>query len=440
MRCCLAAALVGIAATAATFYPGTMPEDAIIQLTEARTGVFYDWHPPLMSWVWSLLDQVVPGPFGMLLLHNLLFWLGLVRLVYLCRLPGLPSAALILAIGWFPPIFTGLGTIWKDVGMASALLLAFALLLGTRQRASRTAFALSLACLLYALSVRHNAALAVYPLALWAGVIVNQRRQKDRTRRWIASLLFGHAIFVALGLMALTAAWILVDGRRLFPSQQILIHDLAAVSLDSRTIDVPEFLVDRDPPMTLDKLACVYNVRSAVAVFNGRYDQCAFRLRKITRPRQMVELVRVWLNVIPRHLRAYLHHRVSVFREMVAFGTPRVCYPLQVGIVPNSLGIEFHGSAVYEFVRNAATRLADTTPLFRAWIYLAATLALLFLAVWLRPSQTGPAIALGASGVVYTAGFLPAATTCDFRMSWWVVVATVLLPLLIWRRGAVSGR
>jgi hypothetical protein len=39
-----------------------------------------------MSLLWGLLDRIVPGPFGMLLFHNLLFWAGLGILAQ----PGLP--------------------------------------------------------------------------------------------------------------------------------------------------------------------------------------------------------------------------------------------------------------------------------------------------------------------------------------------------------------
>ena len=119
--CCFAAA-IGLSLTILTFFPGHMNRDALLQLSEARAMVFYDWHPPLMSWIWSGLDRVMPGPLGMFVFHNTLFWAGLGLVIYLLRLAPAPSAILILAIGLFPPIFSALGTVWKDVGMASSFL------------------------------------------------------------------------------------------------------------------------------------------------------------------------------------------------------------------------------------------------------------------------------------------------------------------------------
>jgi hypothetical protein len=148
----------------------------------------------------------------------------------------------------------------------------------------------------------------------------------------------------------------------------------------------------------------------------------------------MVELARAWLYAIPVHPGAYLRHRLVVFREMAALGTPRVCRPIQDGIVANTIGLEFRGSSAYTFARDTAVQMANATPMFRAWVYMAGTLAFLVFAVGFRSGLSDPAVVLGTSALLYAAAFLPAATTCDFRMSWWVVVATILLPLSVSRR------
>src|SRR5262245_53393395 len=44
---CTLSALVGGALVIVTFYPGLMNVDACIQLGEARSQVYSDWHPPL---------------------------------------------------------------------------------------------------------------------------------------------------------------------------------------------------------------------------------------------------------------------------------------------------------------------------------------------------------------------------------------------------------
>ena len=57
-------------------FPGVMTWDSFGQLGEARSGVYSDGHPPVMALVWSVLDRIVPGPFGMLVLQSWSFLLG----------------------------------------------------------------------------------------------------------------------------------------------------------------------------------------------------------------------------------------------------------------------------------------------------------------------------------------------------------------------------
>src|SRR5262249_28739458 len=153
---CLLAALAGIALTLVCFYPGYMSNDSVMQLMEARSGEFTDAHPPIMAALWRILDRVLPGPQGMLVFHSAMLWTGA---ALLCRLvirgPYL-AAVTVLLIGLFPPVFAQISTIWKDVGLATALLLAFSLMLHAYSTGSKRSLLGSGIPMLYALAVRHN--------------------------------------------------------------------------------------------------------------------------------------------------------------------------------------------------------------------------------------------------------------------------------------------
>jgi len=99
-----------------------MDADAVAQLSEARAHILPDWYPPLMSALWGVFDRVIPGPFSMLLLQNLMFWAGLAIIFSLSGRPATVTAAAVLLIGLFPPVFSALGTIWKDVAMGATVL------------------------------------------------------------------------------------------------------------------------------------------------------------------------------------------------------------------------------------------------------------------------------------------------------------------------------
>src|SRR3977135_1262220 len=74
---CSLAGVVGFLFTVACFFPGYLSPDSMSQLLQGRAMRFNSWHPPVMSLIWGLFDRVAPGPAGMLVLHNLMFWGGL---------------------------------------------------------------------------------------------------------------------------------------------------------------------------------------------------------------------------------------------------------------------------------------------------------------------------------------------------------------------------
>src|SRR5262249_46633878 len=139
------------------------------QLLQARHHWYTDWHPPLMSLVWTFVDLFIAGPAGMLVFHNLMFWIALGLLLSLVDCPLSLTAPLGLLVGLFPPIFIALGVILKDAGMMAALFWAFAWLLYARRKRSRLGLVLALGGLFYGTAIRYNALAAALPLSILAG-------------------------------------------------------------------------------------------------------------------------------------------------------------------------------------------------------------------------------------------------------------------------------
>ena len=430
------AALAGIGLVCLVFAPGQMSADAILQLKQARAGEYNDWHPAVMSWVWSGLDRLLPGPLGMLLLHNLLFWGGLAAFVAAGSWRPGAAALAILAVGLFPPIFTALGTLWKDVGMGAALLLAFALLrLSSRRAALRERPVLALAAIVplgYALAVRHNALPAILPPALWAGALAWRRVSPARfleSRRRVAAGLVGLAILGSLwSVVRLADRWLEVE--RLYIGQSILLHDVAGISLATGTQLIPATRV-AEGELTLPNLACVYDPGAVTTFFNARLGACPLRLHKITREEDFAALFEIWRGAVAAHPAAYLAHRWRVFSATLGIDGRRTCYPLAVGHDPNDLDLTFRRTAVYDLVLKGSAVLAYGTPLFRGWIYYLAIVALLLLARRVSGADRAAFYALGASGLAYGLSYLVVGLDCAFRLNWWPIVAVAAMALLL---------
>ncbi len=450
--------LVGVSITVYCYYPGFMSPDSFVQLKQARAGLYHDWHPPIMSYVWGILDRIIPGPAGMLILHNLLFWFGIG--IFVSGLLGhrLLSWLLILMIGFLPPIFALLGTIWKEVGFGSALLFAVAMYLKAQRAAQIDQAKANLTCTLailatfYGLAVRYNASPAVIPLLVWSGWILTAANLQKfpTTVKEIAPLIIGALLVLLLMISTIKINNRLINGRQRFPSQQIFVHDLVAISLENNRVLLPDYLEKLNPPITLSDLRRIYSPESIGYMFFG--DPATTRVVPlIAEKAKFNELLRCWLEVIRKHPRSYLIHRWRVFKSLIAIGRTYVGYPFHWGIQsnkvelswvknlkfidefyevqPEELGLSFHQRWLNDWVFRGLYRVKDTI-FFRAWFFLGIILFTLVGLLLTKRRKFISVHAVGLSGLCYELAYFFVGTASDFRMSWWTVCAAVLVVLL----------
>jgi len=425
LACSLAGA-IGFVLTIACFFPGYMSPDSVEQLRQGRALSFGAWHPPVMSLLWGLLDRIVPGPAGMLVLHNIIFWIGLSLFVYHLALKPFWAAAAILLIGLSPPVFSLLSTIWKDVSMGSSLLLACGLLLRADRRDSKLAWAMAFPLLWYASAVRHNAIIAVIPLVIWAVLIAGKLFPSKGRRPWLSIAMRASSLVILLGATSAGANKLLSPEPSPFPLQQILAHDLVGVSLETNTLHLPDYLTAELTSRDMIGLQRLYTPNEVVPLFCcdgiGRFELT-------TDPDKFSHLWTEWRSTIPHHLGAYVRHRTKVFKSEFTIGRNTVCLPFWDGIERNSLNIVFRPTGLNRSVMSILHRVKDG-PLFWGWLYLV-LLAILLGAFWLGswPDRV-LALLIGLSGVLYGLAYFFVSTTCDFRMHWWTVLTVFLLALI----------
>ena len=156
--------LAGYSACLFVNLPGHFSPDSLWQLGQGRSGVYDDWHPPVMAWLLGLADRLVRGAPLFMVFDATLFSAGLMAFVALARRPRLVSALVVALVMASPIVLIYQGIVWKDVLFADAAMAGFAALAWAasiwRRPAARggaivVAFALfSLACL-----VRQNGAI-----------------------------------------------------------------------------------------------------------------------------------------------------------------------------------------------------------------------------------------------------------------------------------------
>lgn len=142
-------------------FPGSYSVDSWNIYGQVATGVYTDWHAPVMSFTWELLNNITGQFYSLYIAQMLLYWL----FVYLLLKRTHNSWAIFIAGLAFSFALLGIPQyIMKDSLMAIVWGVASVLLLSSESNAKRTGVAaLVCCCLLYGLFVRIN---AVVPFAV----------------------------------------------------------------------------------------------------------------------------------------------------------------------------------------------------------------------------------------------------------------------------------
>jgi hypothetical protein len=423
----LVVALLLAAACAALAWPGIAVYDATTQFTQAITGQYDDWHPPVMARLWSLFLKV--GAWGtapMLLLQLALFWSGLAMLAVALRRAKAPVAGwCVLAIGLLPPVLDWIVAIDKDCQMICALVGAtgmVALFRLAKRRMPISAVAIVVILLAYALLLRANSVFAVMPLALaWVGWL-------GLKRWWAKACLLLVATLAAIGVSGPINHGLL-GADRSGVQYTLPIFDLAGISDRAHLAAMPG-LSPADWSRA-ERLHC------ATPFY---WDPFAIRTRCGSMGDGLVSdvhgpppLFRNWIAAIVAHPLAYAEHRAAHLnatlriatppgeRSAVApFATPDNLYNIGAGATPVTKALSRVAAAAAE------------TPLGAPAAWLVALLAMgwVLLATPRQPArELGLSLVLSAG--LMTASFAVVSIASDLRYHLWLITATALTATLL---------
>lgn len=429
--------LMGFLLVIFTFYPGYMSEDSIAQLAQGRSWHFVDGHPPVMAAVWGLIDKVIAGPFGMLLLHNILFWGGAAIFWRLTNRKSLRLGLALVLFGLMPPVLALLSTIWKDVGLGASLFLASALLYTSLKSNSKGALFATFPLLFYGYSVRHNAAPAVLPLAVWTGFIacrISPLLKAKSTKIRILPAMLGLVYFGILTATMLTVTKLLLKGSNHYLEQYVLLHDLAAISTAKGEVLFPEYVIN-ESIFSLEKVRANYHPAFATPL------RAVSGLRLSDKPHHIAALRAKWWDTILDNKVLYLNHRWAAFEQLIGFKTDYVCLPYQSVMHPNSFGYKVNDWKVQQYVRPYLFYFKESL-LFRNVLWLLISLGLIYFS--LRGRLRGDleiVFVLAMSGALFGLSYFFYAPSCDFRYLWWTMIAANVAliffidsAVILWRR------
>ena len=425
------------------FSPGALSPDSLSILAQARSGIFEDGHPPLMAAIWRLVDRLVPGSIGMLVLNLGLFYGGLFLIFrWAATRYQVGVWPAFLVVGVFPPIIGILGAIWIDVTMAGFFLAALGVFLAGSTRPEKGPrigiFLVALLLAALATAVRHNGAAGAFPLI--ALFLFQSVRTGARTLPRLAVATIGGLVVTLLLFLGTkqVSTWS-VDVQRHF-WRVAAIYDIAGTSYQENAyLFYPDVIQDG----SLDNVRKLYSPRSLTPLLLGQQVHALPWQRmekgkpielKLSNPSLNQRLLSNWMDVIVNHSAAYLTHRYDVFASLVTRSPWGLWGPVFDAVYPNDMGIAerpVKDSAYFAYIKLLALQSLIFVPLLYLILSAFAVLPALVFGLRFQNHTLLVASALYGSGLAHMGGLFFLAASADFRYSHWMITTTVLATSLV---------
>jgi hypothetical protein len=307
------------------FAPGFMSYDSMVQYKTALDQQYTDSHPAVMSYIWHLAQSVASGPQSLLMLHLALLGAGI--LIWQRNIASSARALLLPAMFLLPWVVNFAGVLWKDVGMAFALLVATGLLY-TKNKDWRIA-ALSIPFIFYATAVRHNAILAVVPLIFFG------LRYFWPTRSLVQIAILSLLVSGTLSLANSFLTYNVLHAEAEHYETLMMGDEVAKISLMAGEDDLMPWVKPEDNAVC-STMPILYE-RAMCFVSKG-YDPSG-RLFVGTPHTAARDL---WIMSILSHPLQYLQIKVEAFLYFLRSPSQAPYYAWHDGIMENDLGIELN--------------------------------------------------------------------------------------------------
>jgi hypothetical protein len=442
-------ALFGLGLTLYLCAPGYMSTDSGDQLAQARSLNLRDDNPALMALIWRYVDMLIPGPLGMLLLMNALYWAGLGVIFWSLGGPLVARAIGLLVVGLYPTNLAIIPAIWKDMLMQASLVVALACLVipTTRWRIGR--YLAAVACMVVALGARHNAAAGVWPLLVLPLLSVPVLLQNPKWLRLLVAC--AASVVLTLGLTVAVDRTLSPFVERTEFWQMIPVFDLAGMSLEAGELLVEPESGVLTPGMGLEQIRPFYQPNYCNKLYycvHFRGKRCVPVFRHTVDRERLAALSANWKRAIIEHPLAYLRHRRAVVASLIGIRdrAPGTFY--LAGAPHHPLAADYPLPAHTTRFLNWIDSLVPSFP-FRPWLYVLIGCALLPIALvsYLRGASLLPALYL-LSGLSYMLGLFVATGSSPYRYTVWttftvvLALAALVIPRLdtVWARVKLARR
>ena len=389
------------------FYPGTLNLDSEWQLIQANQNIYHNGHPPLMSYIWHCLNLLFKtnSHLNMLVLIGSLFGTSLILIAYAEQSSIFKRWLFVIFSLSFLPMLLMIGFIIKDSLMAVSLLLTYAILLHSAKIKSLFLFFLSLIPLFIAFSTRHNSIFAIFPFAVWYGLLLMDILHITKYRMitcFITIIFLISSLFLANQVLVFK----ILQASNSHASQFLLAYDLVGVSVRTKENYLPSFYETNDKQITDTYLENMYRPYSNYYVFWGD-ESTKSTLNMISNDTQKNILIKQWMKAALSHPQAMLSHKIESYFS--ALGLKHKYYQLKA----NELNSPFN----FHWEKIVPHQLMD------GWIYL---LGLMLFFIFQKQFPFHQKILL-YSGFLYGLSWIACTPNAEQRYFFWVIMSFTIL-------------
>ncbi len=369
-------------------WPGQLTPDSKVQLLQAYTGNYSDWHPPIMAFIWRqlLFSEYTLEP--MLMFQISFHWIGIGLFSYSLCMAKHPNSALLMLISGLTPIaFKYTGILQKDTLLASLMLAGFGFASLSNLKFKWCGVIIAFIAMLS----RANGVFAFTPIVFF---ILKKWQKNIKLYKIILFCLLFSLLLIPV------SRWInhsIFNANRTNVERSLQLYDLVGIAYFSGDKSIL--------PVNIENLNNCYTPLFWDTLVSER---CGGAYSKIDR-----NITREWLNNIIKYPMAYLKHRTSHFNREIFFLVP----PAQQCVDAP----EFH-SCPKSFLSDAINKNGLLWPV--AWLTLGISMLL--------TGITGISQALCLSGVLYGLGYLFFGVAADFRYFYWTELSIQTALIYQW--------
>lgn len=407
----------------ALFYPGAMSYDTLHALRGARNGVIDSMWPPMVSYVWRVVDLVSLNPVAMHFSQIFLLFFSIFFILYYFT-RKISTATIFLFVYLTVPVVLGtLAVIWKDVLMSSFFLAGFAVTIFARSVTNqrRFIFLSLLAVFLIFLGAcsRHNAITGAVPLLFYVALVVSSRVIKRPINLWFSIILLGSVLTGTVFISKIQLDnYSLPSLVKMNNSNDVFIQSVRVLDVAGASLCVGSNLfADIAPNLTIAEINSGYDPKH-VNLSLGLLDKVAVDNR----------INNIWLSIAINHPICFFYNKVQMTKYMIGADSGVQFLITHPSVDKNEYGYSFPQSSLRE-AAFAYIIKASQIPVFKPWfLYLIAIAGFIYL-IWIR-ALTAEYLTLFLSAIFYFSSLVIFGNAADARLPFYTTTALLMFIFL----------